>query len=99
VPELQAEMAAALRSESNGSDSADSILARARALEKSRDYARAIDAYLSLTKEYTPDLNLLEQAWETAVKLAMNYVTERTNDVIGHVSKRLIDIGRCEQVG
>ena len=37
------------------------------------------------------------QAWENAVKLAMNHVPERIPDVVTEVARRLIDIRRFAQ--
>ena len=79
--------------------SAASLLTRAQALERGRDFSRAIDCYLDITKEHSSDLDLLEQAWERAGKLSIDKAPERSADVVGVCARRLSDIGRFEQAG
>ena len=40
---------------------------------------------------------MLEAVWENAVKLAMNHVPERIGEVVGIVTKRLVEINRHAQ--
>ena len=40
---------------------------------------------------------MLEAVWENAVKLAMNHVPERIGEVVGIVTKRLVEISRHAQ--
>jgi hypothetical protein len=42
----------------------EAAVARARAFERGNDYARAIDAYLSVTPAETNNLDALQQCWE-----------------------------------
>ena len=101
VGELQAEHQAYLRGEGpshggggggGGGESAETLLAPARALEEGREFSKAIDAYLALTAARTKNHDFLEEVWENAVKLAMNHVPNRIPEVVETVSKRLIEI-------
>ena len=105
VGELQAEHQAYLRGEGpshgggggGGGESAETLLAPARALEEGREFSKAIDAYLALTAARTKNHDFLEEVWENAVKLAMNHVPERIGEVVGIVTKRLVEINRHAQ--
>ncbi|KAK9829656.1 hypothetical protein WJX72_007146 [[Myrmecia] bisecta] len=74
----------------------DALLAKAKTLERNREWSRAIDAYLAVTEADTQDMDFLEEVWENAVKLAMNNKRERITAVVDTVSQRLIAIGRHE---
>lgn len=50
-----------------------------------------------MTQLDTRGLDYLEEVWETAVELAKTHVKGRITEVIGEVSKRLMEIGRFEQ--
>ncbi|GBG75313.1 hypothetical protein CBR_g19945 [Chara braunii] len=97
LPEIHAEVAASMRSENNGQDTTESIIAHAKAFERSRDFSHAIDAYLRMTKENTADVDYLQHVWDMAVKLAMNNAPEKIPEVVAMVSKRLIDLGHFVQ--
>lgn len=43
----------------------------AKLWEENRDYIRAIDAYLDIKKEHFANHDILEEAWEKAVHLAL----------------------------
>ena len=78
---LAGEHSAYLRGES-AEESADAMVAPARALEEGREFSKAIDAYLALTAARTKNHDFLEEVWENAVKLAMNHVPERIAEVV-----------------
>ena len=59
---------------------------------------QAIDAYLELTSDRTKNHDFAEEMWENAVKLAMNHVPARIHEVVSTVSRRLIEIKRCDAV-
>lgn len=80
-----------------GAAAAKQMVAGARALEEGRDFSKAIDAYLRVTTEHSGSHELLEAAWEGAVKLAMSHVPGRTAEVVGVVAGRLVAIGRATQ--
>lgn len=78
----------------DGNSRGADVTGEARMYEQQHDYSRAIDAYLTISKDDTNDLDYLEQVWETAVKLAMSHETHRIGEVMGIVSKKLIGINR-----
>lgn len=78
--------------------SGEEILSSAKVWEEQRDYIRAIDTYLELTKEHISNFDVLEGAWEQAINLAMVHDKERIHDISKIVSKRLREIQRFEQV-
>ena len=96
VGELAEEHNSYLRGDAGGGDR-EGLVAPARQLEEGREFSKAIDAYLALTAARTKDHDFLEEVWENAVKLAMNHVPERIAEVVGIVSKRLIEIARYAQ--
>ncbi|MEW5300130.1 MAG: hypothetical protein WDW38_002966 [Sanguina aurantia] len=97
VQEIHLELAsAASNSSSSAPAGADSVVAKAKAFERNNDYARAIEAYLSLTKNDTANFDSLEQCWEQAASLAINYQRHRMHDVVNTVSARLVDIQRFQ---
>merc|ERR1712166_544237 len=79
---------------SMGGQSRNDITTHARQLEQQGRFSEAIDAYLAPTRADTSDLDSLEQAWETGVKLAMSHVQDRIPMVMEMVSQKLIGISR-----
>ena len=79
--------------------SGDDLLQSAKLWEENRDWLRAIDTYLEIKQEHYSDPNILIEAWERAVQLAMNYDKERVIEIVRTVGKRLRDIGRFENAG
>ena len=98
VQELIGEHAAYMRGESGqGAASQEELVSRGRQLEEGREFSQAIDAYLQVTQAASKNLDFLEEVWENAVKLAMNHVPARIQEVVETVSKRLIEINRFAQ--
>ena len=98
VQELISEHNAYLRGEQGlGKPSQEELMAPGRRLEEAREFSQAIDAYLQVTTAQTDSHDFLEEVWENAVKLAMNHVTNRIDEVVNTVSERLIQINRYEQ--
>lgn len=62
LQEIHLEMAASMPAV--GAGGAEAAVARARAYERGNDYARAIEAYLSLSPADTNNLDALQQCWE-----------------------------------
>lgn len=60
-----------------GQLSGEEIRNSARLWEESRDYNKAIDTYLELEKESLQDQDQLEECWERAVQLALNFQRDR----------------------
>ncbi|CAG9326113.1 unnamed protein product [Blepharisma stoltei] len=75
---------------------AEDMKQTARVLEQSRDYVKAINAYLSISQDVTNDFDLLEEVWERAVQLAMTYDKDRCQQIIMLVSQRLKGIQRYD---
>ena len=61
------------REPSGGSQSPEQRLQQAKTYDDSRNYAKAIDGYLSITPDDFNDAQLLEQIWRRAVQLAVTY--------------------------
>merc|ERR1719224_425415 len=92
------EHAAYMRGEQGlGAQSHDELMARGRQLEEGREFSQAIDAYLQVTAAQTKSHDFLEEVWENAVKLAMNHVPARIQEVVQTVSMRLVEINRFAQ--
>jgi len=61
----------------------------AKIYEETGNYTRAIDTYLSVEESASKDADQLEEIWENAVRLAMRHASERYNEIVGVVAKRL----------
>ena len=96
VAELQQEHNAFLRGDT-GQESQEVLMSRGRNLEEAREFSAAIDAYLQVTSAQCKNPDFLEEVWENAVKIAMNHVPARIQEVVKLVSQRLIEIGRFAQ--
>jgi len=96
VQGLALEHAAFMRGDA-AEENVDALVAPARAFEEGREFNKAIDAYLAVTAVRCKDHDVLEAVWENAVKLAMNHVPERIAEVVGTVTKRLVEISRHAQ--
>ncbi len=53
--------------------SAEEIYKSAKMWEDSQKFSQAIDGYLEITEAHTQDTNFLEDVWERAYNLAMQY--------------------------
>lgn len=78
---------------------AASMLARGQALEKGRDWPRAIDAYLEAVRGAGGDGDLLEDASAAATRLAGRHAPDRAAEVAGVCARKLADAGRHERAG
>uniref|UniRef100_A0A7S3QV19 Intraflagellar transport protein 172 homolog n=1 Tax=Dunaliella tertiolecta TaxID=3047 RepID=A0A7S3QV19_DUNTE len=74
----------------------DSIIAKARKFQSNNDFARAIETYLSLSTNDTPNLDILEQSWTQAANLAVSHQRHRMHDVINAASLKLQEVGRFQ---
>jgi intraflagellar transport protein 172 len=74
VAEIQSEMASGNNAgpATGGGVATDAVIQKARKYEADNDYARAIETYLSL-RPGDGNNDTLEQCWEQAANLAMNY--------------------------
>lgn len=64
-------------------------LQQAKIWDDSRNYSKAIDAYLSITTDDFTDSQLLEQIWKRAVQLAVTYEKDKAMQVVKLVARRL----------
>ena len=66
--------------------SADKKLENAKLFQQSGDFNKVIDIYLSIDEKDIPDPNKLEELWNKAVSLSMQYEKNRAPDVIYQVA-------------
>ena len=71
----------------------DEILQSIRLCEDSKEYIKAIDLYLDLNEKLIPNPDYLEENWEKAVNLALEYDKQRAGEVIMTVAIKLKGIG------
>lgn len=96
VQEIHLELASNMGGAQAAAGGTDAVLNKAKAYERGNDYARAIETYLSLSQRDTNNLDALEQCWEQAASLAMKYQRHRAHEVVGEVTRRLLEIQRYE---
>ncbi|XP_065179819.1 intraflagellar transport protein 172 homolog [Sycon ciliatum] len=75
-----------------GPRSAEEMLAPAQAWEQSGDHEQAIQAYLKITSEHTPDTSLLLQVWTKAAELAVKFMPDSAKGVSMIVAERLAGV-------
>lgn len=75
------------------------ILASAKMWEESRDFAKAIDRYLEITEEHFPNKDTLEDIWNNAFNIAMNYEKGKVQEVVAVLGERLLNIQKFESAG
>lgn len=105
LSELIQEYDVAQRSQSTAGNSFESALVPARLFEQTKDYPKAIDAYLNVNASSNhgaispEDLKTLESCWLKAVELAVKYVSSRAQIVGETVAGRLVEIGHLKRAG
>ena len=67
--------------------------------EGSREYGRAIDAYLSVTLSPSADAATCASAWQQAVQLAVRHDKARYPEIAEEVAHRFVEVGRLEAAG
>jgi intraflagellar transport protein 172 len=75
------------------------MVENARLYEDSKEYIRAIDTYLDINEEHFPDPDILEQHWNRAVYLAMEYDKNRAPEVIHNVAMKFRKIQTDNKMG
>ncbi len=68
--------------------SGSEMVENARLYEDSKEFIRAIDTYLDINEEHFEDPDVLEQHWNKAVYLAMEYDKNRAPEVIHNVATK-----------
>eukprot|EP00951_Prasinocladus_malaysianus_P039089 scaffold434683_cov33-Prasinocladus_malaysianus.AAC.1 len=76
-----------------GGGGVEGILQRAKMLERSRDWGRAIDAYMEVTTA-SAGVDGAQQAWAGAVKVAVEHLPHRSQEVVNLASSRLVEARR-----
>lgn len=74
-------------------------LDQAKNYDDTRNYSKAIEAYMNITSDDFKEADLLEQLWRRAVQLAMNYEKDKAVKVVRVVSERLCEIGSNDAAG
>jgi len=64
----------------------------AKVWEDSRNYQKAIDRYLEITEVHFNNPDKLEEIWNNAFNLAMNYAKDRIAEVASVLGQRLLII-------
>ena len=72
------------------------ILNSAKVWEDSREYGKAIDRYLEITERHFQNRDQLEEIWNNAFQLAMNYSKDKVNEVVQVLGDRLLNIQKFE---
>ncbi|KAL2652215.1 hypothetical protein R1flu_020343 [Riccia fluitans] len=99
ISDIHAQLSAYLQSNYGDTETIEGILARARTLERSRNYIEAINTYLKLDTNLVPDIKELQQVWAISIKLAKEYEPARVADVVGVVTNRLKNAKCYDETG
>ena len=94
-PELAADIRNKILLEQNDKDvTADKKLENAKLFQQSGDFNKVIDIYLSIDEKDIPDPNKLEEIWNKAVSLSIQYVKDRAPDVIYQAALKLKKVNK-----
>ena len=94
-PELAADIRNKILLEQNDKDvTADKKLENAKLFQQSGDFNKVIDIYLSIDEKDIPDPNKLEEIWNKAVSLAIQYEKSRAPDVIYQAALKLKKVNK-----
>jgi intraflagellar transport protein 172 len=77
----------------------DHLINTAVGFERQKEFSRAIDIYLKLSKNHTTNLDLLEEKWKRAVELTIKFVPDRLKEVGTAVAQKFIEIKKNTQAG
>lgn len=72
--------------------SGQEILNSGKIWEEQREYGKAIDRYLEITEQHFQNKEQLEEIWNNAFNLAMNFSKDKLNDVVNILGNRLLNI-------
>lgn len=72
--------------------SGQEILNSGKIWEEQREYGKAIDRYLEITEQHFQNKEQLEEIWNNAFNLAMNFAKDKLNDVVNILGNRLLNI-------
>ncbi|BBM98035.1 intraflagellar transport protein 172 [Marchantia polymorpha subsp. ruderalis] len=99
VSEIHAEFSAYMQSKNGGTETVESVLARARAMERSQNYVEAINACLQVDQTLVTDIIELREVWDVAINLAKEFEPARTRDVVEVVAERLKSLKCFDDAG
>jgi len=90
-----------MKSDSNPSSnqSPEQKLQQAKTWDDSRNYSKAIEGYLSITRDDFEDAQLLEQIWRRAVQLAVTYEKDKAMKTVKIVCRMLCEIRLFDSAG
>ena len=97
VSELQRELKSSVMSKQNPGADLQSLVQQGQMLERSGQFLEAIETYLEVPADASPDPNRLEELWIQAVKLAQDHVPQKSYEVVDIVAGRLTEISRPER--
>ena len=72
------------------------LLDNAKLFEEGGDFNRAIDVYLEVSEKHFEDPNKLEEIWNKAINMAMQYDKNRAPDIVYQVALKLTKIGKYQ---
>jgi intraflagellar transport protein 172 len=72
------------------------ILNSGKIYEEQREYSKAVERYMQITEGHLQNKEQLEEIWNNAFNLAMNYAKDKVNDVVQILAPRMINIGKFE---
>jgi intraflagellar transport protein 172 len=72
------------------------LLDNAKLFEEGGDFNRAIDVYLEVSEKHFDDPNKLEEIWNKAISMAMQYDKNRAPDIVYQVALKLTKIGKYQ---
>lgn len=72
--------------------SGQEILNSGKIWEEQREYGKAIDRYLEITEQHFQNKEQLEEIWNNAFNLSMNFAKDKLNDVVNILGNRLLNI-------
>ncbi|MCQ2816330.1 MAG: hypothetical protein MJ252_03590 [archaeon] len=96
-PELAADLRnKKLLEQTNENMTGEVLMDNAKLLEQNGDYPKAIDTYLEITEKHFGQPDKLEEIWNRAVQLAMQYDKARAADIANEVGMKLMKIQKYQ---
>jgi len=84
------------RGSSVAAQSGQEILNSAKIWEEQREYGKAIDRYMEITEQHFQNKEQLEEIWNNAFNLAMNFAKDKLNEYVPILGNRLFSIQKFE---
>lgn len=96
APHLVEEINNKYKNQTGSGISGQDLFEQARTYEQSRNWNKAIETYLEMKREVINDPVVLEEAWDRAIQLSLNYSKDNALDTVRIISKRLKEMQRYE---